>query len=146
MHGSFWIGNLLIWFSLTWELNRGRHLWPASLESLLSIHLPNINLLSVAAEPPEWPHCAWCSDLHIVRASDYPMWTCGETFLLREHVIGFCHRKGKTVNLVLPCSIYSFWPYLLNSSVKKALYNCILYHNWSESRLPWLDMVQYNSK
>ena len=45
------------------------HSSQASLQSLQSICLPVRTLLSVAAEPPEWPNRSWCSYLHIVRAS-----------------------------------------------------------------------------
>ena len=45
------------------------HSCPASLSSLQLICLPARTLLSVAAEPPEWPRYSRCSYLHIVRAS-----------------------------------------------------------------------------
>ena len=37
------------------------HSCPASIYSLHSICLHGKTLLSVAAEPPEWRHCSWCS-------------------------------------------------------------------------------------
>ena len=55
------------------------HTWyscPASLESLDSIPLSGITLISVAAEPLEWPHHSWCSLLNILSTSDDPRcWT-----------------------------------------------------------------------
>ena len=38
------------------------------------VNFSKVTLLSVAAEPPEWPHYFWYSDLQIVNGSDNPMW------------------------------------------------------------------------
>ena len=38
-------------------------------------------------------------------------------------------------------ALHSFWLNLLNTRDRKYLYTCIVDQDWSDSRLPWLDIV-----